>query len=206
MAWKTSLKLASAEGRPAFAQGSAGGSSANSDRPMLGIIIDPNHEGDGVKINEVIEDSVAEKGKLKVGDVIVAFGDTRVKALTDLQKALEDRPQGKIKLKVLRGGSEKNAEVEFPTRQGGFRVSFGSVPDYAYDEKGVRFEDIRPATPAAAAGVKPGDVLVRWAGKEVRDVQHWTELLGGHKPGDKVEIEVMRDKKAVKMTVLLKAR
>ncbi|MEE3296622.1 MAG: M20/M25/M40 family metallo-hydrolase [Planctomycetota bacterium] len=206
MAWKTSLELATAKGRPAFAQASAGSSGTNSDRPMLGIIIDPNHEGAGVKINEVVEDSVAEKGKLKVGDVIVAFGDTRVKALADLQKALEDRPQGKIKLKVIRGGSEKNAEVEFPARQGGFRVSFGSVPDYAYDEKGVRFEDIRPATPAAAAGVKPGDVLVRWAGKEVRDVQHWTELLGGHKPGDKVEIEVIRDKKAVKMTVLLKAR
>ncbi len=70
--------------------------------------------------------------------------------------------------------------------------------------QGDEVEDARQK--AAAAGVKPGDVLVRWAGKEVRDVQHWTELLGGHKPGDKVEIEVMRDKKVVKMTVLLKAR
>ena len=129
-----------------------------------------------------------------------------MKELADLQKALEGRPQGKIKLRVIRGGSEKDAEVEFPTRQGGFRVSFGSVPDYGYAEKGVRFEDIRPSTPAAEAGVKPGDVLVRWAGKEVRDVEHWTELLGGHKPGDKVEIEVRREKKTVKMTVLLKAR
>jgi Zn-dependent M28 family amino/carboxypeptidase len=205
MAWKTSLGLAAAKGRPPFAQGSASGSGANPDRPVLGIIIDPDHEG-GVKINEVVEDSVAEKGKLEVGDVIIAFGDTRVKALADLQKALEARPQGKIKLKVVRGGAEKDAEVEFPSRQGGFRVSFGSVPDYGYGEKGVRFEDIRPSTPAAAAGVKPGDVLVRWAGKEVRDVQHWTELLGGHKPGDKVEIEVRREKKTVKMTVLLKAR
>ena len=206
MAWKTSLELAGAKGRPAFAQSSAGGSGTNSDRPMLGIIIDPEHEGAGVRINEVVEDSVAEKGKLKVGDVIVAFGEARIKELADLQKALEGRPQGKIKLKVMRGGSEKNAEVEFPTRQGGFRVSFGSVPDYGYGEKGVRFEDIRPSTPAATAGVKAGDVLTRWAGKEVRDVQHWTELLGGQKPGDKVEIEVIRDKKVVKMTVELKAR
>ena len=206
MAWKSALKLAAAENRPAFAQGSAGSSSANPDRPMLGIIIDPDHEGAGVKITEVVEDSVAEKGKLEVGDVIIAFGETRVKELADLRKALEGRPQGKIKLRVIRGGSEKDAEVEFPTRQGGFRVSFGSVPDYGYAEKGVRFEDIRPSTPAAEAGVKPGDVLVRWAGKEVRDVQHWTELLGSHKPGDKVEIEVRREKKTVKMTVLLKAR
>ena len=206
MAWKSALKLAAAENRPAFAQGSAGSSSANPDRPMLGIIIDPDHEGAGVKITEVVEDSVAEKGKLEVGDVIIAFGETRVKELADLRKALEGRPQGKIKLRVIRGGSEKDAEVEFPTRQGGFRVSFGSVPDYGYAEKGVRFEDIRPSTPAAEAGVKPGDVLVLWAAKEVRDVQHWTELLGSHKPGDKVAIEVRREKKTVKMTVLLKAR
>ena len=206
MAWKSALKLAADEGRPPFSQGSAGTTSTNSDRPMLGIIIDPEHQGPGIKIREVVEDSVAEKGSLKVGDVIISFGETGVKAITDLQKALEARPQGKIKLKVVRGGSEKQVEVEFPTRQGGFRVSFGSVPDYGYAEKGVRFEDIRPSTPAAAAGVKPGDVLVRWAGKEVRDVQHWTELLGTHKPGDKVEIEVLRDKKTLKMSVLLKGR
>ena len=206
MAWKSALKLAADAKRPPFAQGSAGVSSANSNRPMLGIIIDPEHQGPGVRIREVVEDSVAEKGSLKVGDVIIAFGETGVKALADLQKALEARPQGKIKIKVVRDGSEKQAEVEFPTRQGGFRVSFGSVPDYGYAEKGVRFEDIRPSTPAAEAGVKPGDVLVRWAGKEVRDVQHWTELLGGHKPGDKVEIEVLRDKKPLKMTVVLKGR
>ena len=206
MAWKSALKLAADEKRPPFAQGSGSGSSTSSDRPMLGIIIDPDHEGAGVRITEIVEDSVAEKGGLEVGDVIIAFGEARVKALEDLRKALDDRPQGKIKLRVVRGSSEKDTEVEFPTRQGGFRVSFGSVPDYGYAEKGVRFEDIRPSTPAAEAGVKPGDVLVRWAGKEVRDVEHWTELLGGHKPGDKVEIEVMREKKTVKMTVLLKAR
>lgn len=206
LAWKSTLKLASDEKRPPFAAGSAGTSTSNPDRPMLGIIIEPEHQGPGVKIREVVEDSVAEKGQLKVGDVIISFDETGVKALADLQKALEARPQGKIKIKVVRGGSEKQVEVEFPTRQGGFRVSFGSVPDYGYAEKGVRFEDIRPSTPAAEAGVKPGDVLVRWAGKEVRDVQHWTELLGTHKPGDKVEIEIRRDKKTLKMTVLLKGR
>ena len=71
---------------------------------------------------------------------------------------------------------------------------------------GVRFEDIRPDSPAAKAGVKPGDVLLRWDEEDVEDVEHWTRLLGRHKPGDKVQIEVRRGEERLRLTVTLAAR
>ena len=109
-------------------------------------------------------------------------------------------------MKLLRAGGTLEVVARFPGRSGGFRVSFGSVPDYAFEERGVRFDDIRPGTAAAEAGVKPGDVLVIWAGKEVEDVTHWTGLLAVHKPGDVVEITVRRGDEKLEFTVKLKAR
>jgi S1-C subfamily serine protease len=97
-------------------------------------------------------------------------------------------------------------KVVFPARRGGFRVSFGSVPDYAFAGRGVRFEAIREGTPAAKAGVKAGDVLVRWGEKDIEDVEQWTALLGAHKPGDTVTIHLKRGEETTVLKVLLEAR
>ena len=94
----------------------------------------------------------------------------------------------------------------FPARRGGFRVSFGSIPDYGFGGRGVRFEGIREGTPAAKSGVKAGDVLLKWGSKAVEDVEQWTALLGAHKPGDEVEIELQRGTSKVSLKVKLEAR
>jgi S1-C subfamily serine protease len=96
--------------------------------------------------------------------------------------------------------------VVFPERQGRFQVSFGSVPDYAFAERGVRFEDIRAGSPAAKAGVKSGDILILWNGKEVENVEHWTGLLSSHKPGDVVPIRLKRGEASLDLEVKLEAR
>lgn len=109
-------------------------------------------------------------------------------------------------MKLLRDGEEKTVKVLFPARGGGFRVTFGSVPDYGFSGVGVRFESIRDGSPAATAGVRDGDVLVRWKDKKVEGVEQWTRLLGKHKPGDLVEVRVMRGGVAHDFKVTLKAR
>ncbi len=156
---------------------------------------------------EVAEDSPAEGAGLQPGDAIIAFAGNRVDSYESLVAAVEEvSPGSEIPVKLLRAGETLEVVARFPGRSRGFRVSFGSVPDYAFEERGVRFDDIRPGTSAAEAGVKPGDVLVIWAGKEVEDVTHWTGLLAVHKPGDEVEITVRRGDEKLEFTVKLKAR
>lgn len=212
VAWKSALHLTNADERPPFSAGSsssphggAGNQGDTQNRPMLGVMSDRSFSGKGVKITDTVDGTPAGDSQLEAGDVIVRFADTPVDSITDLREALQQRPQGDIEIVVVRGEKRRKITVTFP-RRGGFRVSFGSVPDYAFAEKGVRFEDIRANTPAAKAGVKPGDILVSWNGEEVNDVEHWTRLLGQRKPGDKVKIEVRRDKKLVKITVTLEGR
>jgi hypothetical protein len=88
----------------------------------------------------------------------------------------------------------------------GYGAYFGSVPDMSDDVKGVRFADVRPNSPAAKAGLKGQDILVRFDGKEVANLQDFTYVLRTHKPGDTVEVTVLRDGKPLTVKVTLEVR
>ena len=89
---------------------------------------------------------------------------------------------------------------------GGYGAYFGSVPDMTGEVDGVRFSDVRPGSPAAKAGLRGQDVLVRFAGKEVKNLQDFTYLLRTHKPGETVEVVVLREGQPVTVQVTLGIR
>ncbi len=88
----------------------------------------------------------------------------------------------------------------------GYGPDFGSIPDFGEGVKGVKFADIREGSPAARAGLKPGDVLVEFDGKPIQNLYDFTYALRAKKPGDEVMVRVMRAGEAVDAKVLLTKR
>ena len=86
---------------------------------------------------------------------------------------------------------------------GGSWPYFGSRPDYAYEKPGVRMAGITADSPAERAGVKPGDVILRFGKAKVATVADFANALGRHEAGDKVELLVTRDGKEITLTVTL---
>jgi aminopeptidase YwaD len=84
-----------------------------------------------------------------------------------------------------------------------FRVSLGSIPDYAYDGVGVQLSGVREGSPAAKAGLQKDDIIIKFGGKTILNVQEYTLALADFKPGDEVEIEVKRGDKIVKVKAIL---
>jgi S1-C subfamily serine protease len=60
--------------------------------------------------------------------------------------------------------------------------------------------------PAAKAGVKGGDIILKLAGKEVKNIYDYTYLMGDLKIGEETEIVVKRDGKEVVMKVTPQSR
>ena len=89
---------------------------------------------------------------------------------------------------------------------GGYGAYFGSIPDFGEGVKGVKFADVREGSPAAKAGFRAGDVLVELDGKPIQNLYDFTYALQAHKPGDSVQVKVMRDGAAVEATVVLARR
>ncbi len=84
----------------------------------------------------------------------------------------------------------------------GYGAYFGSIPDMGEEVVGVKFADVRDGSPAAKAGLKAGDLLIEFAGKEIKNLYDFTYALRAHKPGEEVSVTVMRGKE--KMTVMVK--
>ncbi len=90
---------------------------------------------------------------------------------------------------------------------GGVRVRFGIMPgDYSGSEPGILVGGVTPGGSADKAGIKVNDRMIKWNGKALPDVESWMPLLSEHKPGDKVEIVLVRDGKEVTVTAELQAR
>ena len=74
----------------------------------------------------------------------------------------------------------------------GFNVSLGTIPNYADSNDGLLLDGVRENSPAAKAGVKAGDKVVKLAGKDVRNVMDYTYILGELKAGEEYEMVVQR--------------
>jgi aminopeptidase YwaD len=89
----------------------------------------------------------------------------------------------------------------------GSNVYLGSIPDMSAGEvPGLRLTGIRSGSPADSAGLRAGDVVVELAGRPVTDLQTYSDALYAHKPGDEVEIVVVRNGERVKVRAKLGRR
>ncbi|MYC89678.1 MAG: PDZ domain-containing protein [Gemmatimonadales bacterium] len=66
----------------------------------------------GVLVTSVFEDTPAEEGGLRAGDVIVGLGDEEVDDPNDLRRALVDLEPGEVSLRIVRDGVEQTLAVE----------------------------------------------------------------------------------------------
>ncbi|HEY4360671.1 MAG TPA: M28 family peptidase [Bryobacteraceae bacterium] len=88
----------------------------------------------------------------------------------------------------------------------GYGPNFGSIPDFDEPPHGVRFADVRDGTPAAKAGLKQGDILIEFDGKDIGNLYDFTYALRAHKPGDEVLVKVLRGSQTIEAKVLLTER
>jgi serine protease Do len=72
--------------------------------------------------------------------------------------------------------------------------------------QGVPVEGVVPKSPAGAAGVRAGDVILSIDGSVIGDANKLLQVLAKKQPGDKVKLVVQRDRKDLEMNVVLARR
>jgi aminopeptidase YwaD len=93
-----------------------------------------------------------------------------------------------------------------PGRTMGFKVYLGTIPNYADTNEGLKLDGVREDSPAAKAGLKAGDVIVKLAGRDVHNVYDYTYILGEMKAGEEYEVEILREGKPLKLKLTPAAR
>ncbi len=70
-------------------------------------------------------------------------------------------------------------------------------------KKGALVADVTKEGPAEKAGIRSGDVIVSFDGKEVADEHELPQIVASTKPGKKVDVVVVREGKEVKIPVTI---
>lgn len=83
----------------------------------------------------------------------------------------------------------------------GFSVYLGTIPDYVAEVEGVKLSGVRPGAPAEKAGLKEGDIIIKLAGKEIKNVYDYTFVLGDLQPNITIDIVIMRENKEISLKI-----
>jgi len=88
----------------------------------------------------------------------------------------------------------------------GYGSYLGTIPDFAEAEQGVRLAGVQAGSPAESAGLKEGDIIIQLAEIKVEGLEDLTTALRSKKPGERVEIVILRQGKPLTLQATLGSR
>ena len=105
---------------------------------------------------------------------------------------------GEAQAIILLDSNGKEMAIEMDNETRVFSIStkrsyFGVTPGVPKEGNGVLLAEILPDSPAAAAGLKAGDVVTQMNSDAVKNFEQFRQLLSARKPGDKVAVAIQRD-------------
>ncbi|HEX7049473.1 MAG TPA: trypsin-like peptidase domain-containing protein [Longimicrobiales bacterium] len=145
---------------------------------------------EGAEVIHLEEDSPAARAGIDLGDVIVGVDDTKVRIASDFQAALVARQPGdRVRLHVIRYGEEHDIPVELGLITSGVRPEPSApVADEtqanlgfaAAEEAGrIIIAAVQPFSPAARAGIRPGQVVQAVNRQPVHSAAEFVNALQG---------------------------
>ena len=168
----------------------------------------------GALVTDVTKDGPADKAGVKTDDVVLDVDGHKVQDNADLSRYVASKlPGSTVRLRVLRGGAEKEVSVSlgtFPdettsredaTEEG--QTKLGMVlrdltPALAErlelppGAKGVLVMDVDPGTSAEEAGLRRGDVIVKVNGAPVSSVEEFESEVSRAKVDGVARLSVRR--------------
>ena len=177
---------------------------------------------DGAAVGTVEEDSPAAKAGVEVGDVILKIDGRPVESSADLSRTVRSvRPGQKITLSVWRAGKMRDLVVtvgEFkdddatrtaaksrkeaakPGKLGLAVAEVGAEQKKAFKvQGGVVVEAVDG--PALAAGIQPGDVILRVNNVDIKDVKGYNDAVAKLDPKKPVAL-LIRDENGTRFVTL----
>jgi hypothetical protein len=90
--------------------------------------------------------------------------------------------------------------------RGARTTTIGIVPDFTYNEKGVRLGGAVPGGPAEQGGMTQGDIIVRVGQTPIDGLKDLSDVIRASSPGDRLTVIFRRGEKEYQTTVEVRER
>jgi len=177
----------------------------------------------GALVADVSSGSPAEKAGIQRGDVIVSFDGKKINEMNDLPYIVASTPIGKaVPVKVVRKGRERILEVKIGELKEGKKDLEEGGKSRSESRLGMRVEDLTPqlakdlglpdaeglaivqvdgGSPAAEAGLRPGDIILELDQGPVKDADEFLKKITRYKKGDTILFLIKRGDSTLYVTV-----
>ena len=122
-----------------------------------------------------------------------------LKLISDLAEQVIDNAANRndrLEFKALPKLEEESERT--PARM---KVSFGVMPDYAYQGSGLKIDAVLDNRPAKNSGMKDGDVIIKIQNIVVGDIYKYMEILSKIEPGSKAQATILRNDEEITIDV-----
>lgn len=174
----------------------------------LGVLVE--EKGNKLVVGDVEPGSPAEVAGVQLGDQIAKVDGKAVKNADAFRGQMQMKTAGETVKLAIKRGKETNevAATLIATSRvmqpGQRRAILGVQVDDAADE-GVTLKSVTAGMPAAKAGLKEGDIILKIDGKPLNLAVRLNDITSQHKPGDTLTLLVKPqgkgDEKEVKVTL-----
>lgn len=113
--------------------------------------------------------------------------------------SLDERSNKPDYIKVVTGNEDKRS-------MGDVKVYVGTIPDYSSNVEGMRITGVKEGSPADKAGLKGGDVIIKFGNTDVKSIYDYMYAMAEFKPGDETDIIVLRNNEKISLKVTLGSR
>lgn len=183
-----------------------------SRQTFLGVVTVRANQG--VRVEEVVIGSAAEEAGVQVGDILLQVDEETVDSPDGLAEIIRSyKPGDEAQLKLIRGDQDITIPVVLgdrtPQSMNWKEFSFQDRKDKHEhhqctpkaqlgvmvndQEKGVNILEVFPESGADNAGIREGDIIYQVDKTDIRDVKELIGLISSHKPGDQVQVSILRD-------------
>ena len=177
---------------------------------------------EGVIIAQIMPGSPADKGGLRVGDIVVEIDGQRVGEVRELQFKIMRTPPGKeINMKVIREGKEIGLRVkvgEMPEdRQVGeqeqTQTDIGLMlreltpeEEKRFGVKGLLVVGVAPNSLAMQSGILPGDIILQVGNRPISSVKDFQQSIEALRQGAKSNVLLLIRRRGNNLFLVLRLR
>ena len=168
----------------------------------------------GVLVSDVVEDSPAEEGGLKRGDIIRQYDSRKVTDSRHLRSLVaETLPDTPVAITVLREGDEQQLKItiaEIPEdlemltsadEARGKHALAGITVKPASGSRGVEVTEVKPSSAASRAGIRKGDVILEINRRQVESVSGFQQLTRRLESNDRILLLLQRGRRTIFLSI-----